>query len=110
MILQMAEIVGLLQQGVARLLREAGVGMDAVGDGRGSATPGRERPSAAPGSSPSPVGQGEGLRRGGGSECADPENTAAAQREPRTAPGELGVVPAQRASGGSGWGQDDAGG
>ena len=41
MILPLAEIVGLLQQGVGNLLRETGLALMQAGDGRGSASSGR---------------------------------------------------------------------
>ena len=85
-----------------------GVGVDELGDGGGSAAPGGRTASAASESAGPPLGQRERLLRGGRAEGADPQNPSAQPGKSRAAAGQLRTVPAQRAAGTRGVGQDDA--
>src|SRR3990170_5361160 len=84
-------------------------GVDEPGDGGGSAALGRRAASTTPPPSGTPLGEGSWLLCGGRAKGAAAENPPEKQRKPRAAAGELRTVPAERAVGGGGVGQDDAG-
>jgi hypothetical protein len=108
MIFPMADIVGLLQEGVGHLLREAGLAlMNLVMEERSTAPGGRASPTASR-AARSPLGKRGRLLRGGRAEGADPENASAHPGKSRATAGQLRTVSAQWAAGARGMGQDDA--
>src|SRR6516225_133424 len=85
-----------------------GIGFDAPGDGRRSAISGGGAASAAPRAPRPSLGERRRLLRGGRAEGSDSPNAVAPSGPSRAAAGQLRVVPAQRAAGAVGVGQDDA--
>jgi hypothetical protein len=80
MVLPMAEIVGLLQQGVGHLLREAGLAlMSLVMEEEVRHLAGERSPAARGPARPS-LGSGGWLLRDRWAESADPENATAEER------------------------------
>ena len=85
MLLPLAEVVSLLQEGVGHLLREAGLAlMNLVMEEEVRQLAG-ERQQQPLGPPRPPLGEGSGLLRGGRAEGADPQNPSAEPAEPRAA-------------------------
>ena len=108
MMFPMAEVVGLLQEGVGHLLREAGLSlMNLVMEEEVRHLAG-ERHQQHPARRAHSLGERRRLLRGGRAEGADPQNSFAQSGASRATAGQLRVIPAQWTDGTRGVGQDDA--
>ncbi len=108
MMLPLAEIVGLLQQGVGNLLRETGLAlMQAVMEEEVRHRAGGQPPAARRTACAS-LGQGRWLLRSRRAEGADPSHPVTHRRAARTAVGQLRTVPTQRTHADGRVGQNDA--
>jgi hypothetical protein len=77
MIFPMTEVVGLLQEGVGHLMREAGLALMNLVMEEGSAASGRGAARAASGAAGAPLGERSRLLRGGRAEGADRAHASA---------------------------------